>query len=95
MSKLVTASYNTIQVIHKHMTLTSKFDVIFCRNVMIYFDDDMRKQCLDIFSKQLDDDGTLFIGHSETIINRDLFTPRAEPQSFAYVKSQREFGRVA
>ncbi|MAX24401.1 MAG: chemotaxis protein [Phycisphaeraceae bacterium] len=72
-----------------------KFDVIFCRNVMIYFDDDMRKQCLDIFSKQLADDGTLFIGHSETIINRDLFTPRAEPQSFAYVKSQREFGRVA
>lgn len=64
-----------------------KFDVIFCRNVMIYFDDEMRKQCLDTFSKQLAQDGTLFIGHSETIIGRDLFTPRAEPQSFAYVKS--------
>jgi chemotaxis protein methyltransferase CheR len=72
-----------------------KFDVIFCRNVMIYFDDIMRKLCLDTFHKQLADDGTLFIGHSETIIGRDQFTPRSEPQSFAYVKSQREFGRVA
>ncbi|HAI11887.1 MAG TPA: chemotaxis protein [Phycisphaerales bacterium] len=68
-----------------------KFDVIFCRNVMIYFDDNMRKQCLETFNKQLADDGTLFIGHSETIINRDQFTPRAEPQSFAYVKTKREF----
>lgn len=72
-----------------------KFDVIFCRNVMIYFDEPMRKQCMDTFHKQLADDGTLFIGHSETIIGKEQFTPRAEPQSFAYVKSQKESARVS
>ena len=72
-----------------------KFDVIFCRNVMIYFDDPMRKQCLDTFHKQLADDGTLFIGHSETIVGKEQFTSRAEPQSFAYVKTQKESARVA
>lgn len=44
-----------------------KFDVIFCRNVMIYFDDAMRKQVVTMFADQLADDGTLFIGHSETL----------------------------
>jgi len=43
------------------------WDVIFCRNVMIYFDDQMKSQVLNTFADQLADDGTLFIGHSETI----------------------------
>jgi chemotaxis protein methyltransferase CheR len=43
------------------------WDVIFCRNVMIYFDDPMKDQCVKMFADQLADDGALFIGHSETI----------------------------
>lgn len=43
------------------------FDVIFCRNVMIYFDDTMKAQVLGTFADQLAPDGSLFIGHSETI----------------------------
>jgi chemotaxis protein methyltransferase CheR len=43
------------------------WDVIFCRNVMIYFDDAMKAQVLGMFHDQLADDGSLFIGHSETI----------------------------
>lgn len=43
------------------------FDVIFCRNVMIYFDDAMKAQVLTTFADQLASDGSLFIGHSETI----------------------------
>ena len=43
------------------------WDIIFCRNVMIYFDDQMKVQVLNTFADQLAADGTLFIGHSETI----------------------------
>ncbi len=60
------------------------WDVIFCRNVMIYFDQQMRQRCIELFHQQLADDGTLFIGHSETIRNPDRFTARSEPESFAY-----------
>lgn len=63
------------------------FDVIFCRNVMIYFDDDMRNQCATTFFDQLEPDGTLFIGHSETLRNLDAqFHPVPLSQAFAYQK---------
>ena len=42
-------------------------DVIFCRNVMIYFDKDHQKELVSGFRKVISDDGYLFIGHSETI----------------------------
>ena len=66
------------------------FDIIFCRNVMIYFDDVMKRQLLRNFSEQLADDGTLFIGHSEIIRPEDgVFTARAIPQGFCYRKTGR------
>ena len=64
------------------------FDMIMCRNVMIYFDDDMKTKVVRMFHKQLADDGTLFIGHSESLRNLDVpFTQLDLPQAFAYRKS--------
>jgi len=63
------------------------WDVIFCRNVMIYFDDAMKASCVKLFHEQLAQDGTLFIGHSETIRNTGVnFVPLNVPQGFAYAK---------
>ena len=64
------------------------WDVIFCRNVLIYFDDKMKKSVVSMFNNQLANDGTLFIGHSERI--KDLtndFQQLAIPQGFCYQKS--------
>jgi len=44
-----------------------QFDIIFCRNVMIYFSNGDRSQIIDRFANSLARDGLLFIGHSETI----------------------------
>ncbi|MEM0982849.1 MAG: protein-glutamate O-methyltransferase CheR [Planctomycetota bacterium] len=61
------------------------WDVIFCRNVMIYFDNDMKKQVVDTFADQLGNDGVLFIGHSESIRElTDRFEPAEIPQGFCY-----------
>ncbi len=43
------------------------FDVIFCRNVMIYFDDATKTRLLSRFADQMVDGGTIFIGHAERI----------------------------
>lgn len=47
-----------------------KFHVIFCRNVMIYFDDKTRYNLVNKFSDLLVPGGYLFIGHSEAL-NRE------------------------
>ncbi|NLC19715.1 MAG: protein-glutamate O-methyltransferase CheR [Clostridiales bacterium] len=44
-----------------------KFHVIFCRNVMIYFDKEIKQRLINKFYNQLESGGYLFIGHSETI----------------------------
>ncbi len=63
------------------------WDVIFCRNVMIYFDDAMKTHCVKMFHDQLADDGTLFIGHSESLRNIPVpFEPMPIPQAFSYMK---------
>lgn len=65
-----------------------QFDVIFCRNVMIYFDDAMKEQLMGSFCDQLLDDGTMFIGHSESIRGNQQFTALTIPQGFCYRKTK-------
>jgi chemotaxis protein methyltransferase CheR len=50
-----------------------KYDVIFCRNVLIYFDLETQIKALEIFSKVLNDDGYLFLGHSESLQGRQNY----------------------
>jgi len=45
-----------------------KFDAIFCRNVMIYFDNQTKAQIVDRFTAQLRTGGFLYVGHSESLI---------------------------
>lgn len=65
------------------------WDVIFCRNVLIYFDDAMKKGVISMFDNQLAKDGTLFIGHSERIASlTNKFTQLDIPQGFCYQKCE-------
>lgn len=47
--------------------MRGQFDVIFCRNVVIYFDKPTQGTLFNRYADQLCDDGVLFIGHSETM----------------------------
>lgn len=51
------------------------FDLIFCRNVMIYFDETMKQHVLGRFHHHLAPHGHLFLGHSETMFGNKLFSP--------------------
>jgi chemotaxis protein methyltransferase CheR len=49
------------------MRAMKNFDFIFCRNVLIYFDDRSRKMVVDHFYNALNPGGFLFLGHSESV----------------------------
>ena len=44
-----------------------RFDIVFCRNVMIYFSKDLRQNILQQFNHMLNEDGVLILGASETL----------------------------
>jgi len=46
-----------------------EMDVIFCRNVIIYFDHDAKKKVIDSFYDRLTDEGYLLLGHAESLMN--------------------------
>jgi chemotaxis protein methyltransferase CheR len=60
------------------------FDLIFCRNVMIYFDKSTQEQVVNRFWKLLKPEGHLFVGHSESLAGSNH--PFRYVQPAVYVK---------
>ncbi|MGB0499236.1 MAG: CheR family methyltransferase [Rubricella sp.] len=48
--------------------MAGHFDVIFCRNVLIYFSAETKAGLIDRFAAQLKPGGTLYLGHSESLL---------------------------
>ncbi len=44
------------------------FDIIFCRNVLIYFSADIKAELINRFARMLRPGGVLYLGHSETVL---------------------------
>src|ERR1700761_8364338 len=49
--------------------MSGPFDIIFCRNVVIYFDKDTQRRLFDRYANLMRSDGCLIIGHSESLLN--------------------------
>jgi chemotaxis protein methyltransferase CheR len=60
-------------------TALGQFDIIFCRNVLIYFDNETKANVLGRMAKQLAPDGFLVLGAAETVVGlTDAFRPVPE-----------------
>lgn len=59
--------------------LREKMDVIFCRNVIIYFDRPTQETLINKFCRYLSPGGYLFVGHSETLNNLDVPVVQVAP----------------
>ena len=66
--------FRQINLLDASWSLGGAVDVIFCRNVMIYFDKATQYRVLANFARVLAPDGLLFAGHSESFLHAaDLF----------------------
>jgi chemotaxis protein methyltransferase CheR len=63
-----------VNLIRDDWPFKEPFDVVFCRNVMIYFDAQTQRKVLERIHKVLKPGGLLFVGHAENFSDsRDLF----------------------
>lgn len=63
------------------------FDVIFCRNLLIYFDDVSRREAAEIMFEAMNPGGFVCLGHSESMIRiSSLFGLRKFPEAIVYQK---------
>lgn len=69
----------SVNLIRDDWPFREPFDVVFCRNVMIYFDAPTQRKVLERIHRVLKPGGMLFVGHAENFSeSRDLFTLRGK-----------------
>jgi chemotaxis protein methyltransferase CheR len=60
------ARFQRLNLLESYATL-GKFDIIFCRNVLIYFSNENKAEIMNKFAQSLHKDGVLILGASETV----------------------------
>ncbi len=65
-------TFKRINFMDNDFGLSEKMDIIFCRNVVIYFDKETQQNLMQKFHRQLRPGGYLFLGHSETLNGIDV-----------------------
>lgn len=59
--------FRRFNLMNQAFPFKKKFHLIFCRNVMIYFDDETKRELVNRFYEHTEPGGYLFIGHSESV----------------------------
>lgn len=65
-------SFDIANLLNDNMSRYGVYDVIFCRNVLIYFDRATQQKVIESLCKQLHTGGYLLTGHSEALTNFDV-----------------------
>jgi len=63
-------------------SINENFDIIFCRNVLIYFDRETQEKVITRLSRHLKTGGHFFLGHSESITGLDVPLKQIKPTIF-------------
>lgn len=70
--------FRRFNLMNERFPFKQKFHVIFCRNVMIYFDAKTRRELINKFYQHTEPGGYLFIGHSESLDRQEtMYKPIA------------------
>jgi len=76
------ASFKRLNFMDTSYNIAEEFDVIFCRNVLIYFNRDTQEKVINRLCTKLHKGGYFFIGHSESIMGMDVPLKQIKPTIF-------------
>lgn len=79
-------SFNNMNLMSAFHHQLKDIDIIFCRNVAIYFSDSVKKDLYEKLSKVLCNDGNLIVGSTEAIWENEYFIPNDKYQNVSYKK---------
>jgi chemotaxis protein methyltransferase CheR len=79
-------SFTKINIFEHDFLSLGKYDIIFSRNMLIYFDDDFRLKTIERFATLLKPEGKLFLGHADIIPENNYFTKHTDNRLSYYVK---------
>ncbi|MBK1877477.1 CheR family methyltransferase [Pelagicoccus mobilis] len=65
-------SFDRLNFMNENYSVSRRFEVIFFRNVMIYFDKNTQEKVVNRLAKRLKPGGFLFVGHSESLAGLDI-----------------------
>jgi chemotaxis protein methyltransferase CheR len=60
--------YKKIDLVKEENLFKIKFDIIICRNVIIYFNSDLQNRIFNLFYQNLEDDGCMVLGIHESVL---------------------------
>lgn len=66
------AKFQRLNLIDSSYNVDSDFDIIFCRNVLIYFEKQVQEEVINKLCRHLKPGGYFFLGHSESIIGKKV-----------------------
>lgn len=75
-------TFRRMNLMDKNYDTDSDFDIIFCRNVLIYFDRNTQQTVINKLSSKLKPGGYFFLGHSESITNMKVPLRQVKPTVF-------------
>lgn len=75
-------TYQRMNLMDNYYDVDREFDVVFCRNVLIYFDRPSQQNVINKLAARLKPDGYFFLGHSESITNMKVPLRQIRPTIF-------------
>ncbi len=74
--------FERLNFMDKSYSIQESFDIVFCRNVLIYFDRETQEKVINKICTKINTGGYFFLGHSESIMNMDLPLRQIKPTIF-------------
>ena len=74
--------FERLNFMENSYSIYDSFDIVFCRNVLIYFDRETQERVINKICSKISTGGYFFLGHSESIMNMNLPLRQIKPTMF-------------